>query len=218
VNGGGEVLRLRAMEGNIQLRYVDEVFQRQQELVQQQFQQEAEMELRYFNSMVQQGMQEMQKQMQQNLGQNPTPPPAPAQPVRTPTAPVLAATPRAINIAPAPPAQPPPAQTEILRMKLDEFWWGGVRVDPVEQEARRVKEVRPVYPDVARQAGIEGIVSMSVLINKDGTVEKVEVLSGEQALRDAAVTAVRQWRYRPFVLDGTPVPVLTTVNLGFRIQ
>jgi TonB family protein len=217
VNGGGEVLRLHAMEGNIQLRYVDEVFQRQQELVQQQFQQETEMELRYFNSMVQQGMQEMQKQMQQNLGQNPTPPP-PARPASAPTAPVLAATPRAGVPALAPPAQPPPAQTEILRMKLDEFWWGGVRVDPAEQEARRVKEVRPVYPDVARQSGIEGIVSMSVLINKDGTVERVDVVSGEQALRDAAVTAVRQWRYRPFVLDGTPVPVLTTVNLGFRIQ
>ena len=46
-----------------------------------------------------------------------------------------------------------------------------------------MKEVKPVYPDIARQAGIEGIVSMRVVINKDGAVEKVEVLSGEEALR-----------------------------------
>jgi protein TonB len=102
-------------------------------------------------------------------------------------------------------------------MKLGEFWWGGVRVDPAEQEARRVKEVRAVYPDVARQAGIEGIVSMRVVINKDGAVEKVDVLSGEQALQQAAITAVRQWRYQPFLLEGNAVPVVTIVNVKFQI-
>ena len=91
-------------------------------------------------------------------------------------------------------------------------------MDPAEQEARRVKEVKPVYPDVARQAGIEGIVSMRVLINKEGAVEKVDVISGEQALQMAAITAVRQWRYQPFVLEGNAVPVMTTVNVKFQIQ
>ena len=91
-------------------------------------------------------------------------------------------------------------------------------MDPAEQETRRVKEVKPVYPDIARQAGIEGIVSMRVLINKDGAVEKVDVLSGEQALQQAAIAAVRQWRYRPFLLDGNTTPVVTIVNLKFQIQ
>jgi len=59
---------------------------------------------------------------------------------------------------------------------------------------------------------------MRVLINKDGAVEKVEVLSGEQALLQAATSAVRQWRYRPFVLDGNAAPVVTIVNLKFQIQ
>ena len=216
VNGGGEVLKLRAMEGNIQLRYVDEAFIRQQELVQQQVRQEIEMEQRYFQTIVPQNIEDMQKQMNQTWVQNSsgTVVVRPAQPA---TAPPAIATSPGPGVPPTP-AAPPPPQAEVLWMKLGEFWWGGVRVDPVEQEARRVKEVKAVYPDVARQAGIEGTVSMRVMINKEGAVEKVDVISGEQALQMAAITAVRQWRYRPFLLDGNPVPVMTTVNLKFQIQ
>jgi len=218
INGGGEVLKLRAMEGNIQLRYVDEAFLRQQELVQQQVHQEIEMEQKYFQMMVQQSMEDMQKQMNQTWTQNSnrtivmrTPPPMAAPPA-------FPSIPQSGVALPAPPDTPPPSETQLLWMKLGKFWWGGVRVDPQEQESRRVKEVKPVYPDLARQAGIEGIISMRVVINKDGAVEKVEVLSGERALQNAAVMAVRQWRYRPFVLEGNPVPVVTTVNLKFQIQ
>jgi TonB family protein len=219
INGGGEVLKLRAVEGSILLRYVDEAFMRQQELVQQQVRQEIEMEQRYFQQMVQQSAEEMQKQMNQVWTQSSnvtivtrTSPPSAAPPV-------MPAMPQWGSTAPAPPAAtPPPSETELLWMKLGKFWWGGVRVDPQEQEGRRVKEVKPVYPDVARQAGIEGIVSMRVMINRDGAVEKVEVVSGEQALRNAATNAVLQWRYRPFLLEGNPVPVMTTVNLKFQIQ
>jgi protein TonB len=71
---------------------------------------------------------------------------------------------------------------------------------------------------VARQAGIAGTVSLRVLIGKGGEVVKIDVLSGEQSLQQAAVNAVRQWRYRQYMLDGKPVPVLTTVNLEFRLQ
>jgi TonB family protein len=218
INGGGEVLKLRAMEGNILLRYADDAFARQQELVQQQVLQEIEMEQRYFQQMVQQSAEDMQKQMNQVWSQNSnmtivmrTSPPSAAPPA-------MPSTPQWGAAAPAPPATPPPSETDLLWMKLGKLWWGGVRVDPQEQETRRVKEVKPVYPDVARQAGIEGIVSMRVMINKDGAVEKVEVISGEQALRAAATNAVYQWRYRPFLLEGNPVPVLTTVNLKFQIQ
>jgi TonB family protein len=218
VNGGGEVLKLRAMEGNIQLRYVDDAFLHQQELVEQQIHQEFENAQKNFQIFVQQNMQDMQK-IQQAWAQNSdgTFTVRPPQPAAAPTAPAAGSvTPR--PGVPAPPAAPAPRQTEILWMKLGEFWWGGVRVDPAEQETRRVKEVKPVYPDIARQAGIEGIVSMRVVISKDGAVEKVEVISGEAALQNAAITAVRQWRYTPFLLDGNPVPVVTIVNLKFQIQ
>jgi len=219
INGGGEVLKLRAMEGNIQLRYVDDAFLHQQELVEQQVRQEFENAQKNFQIFMQQNMQDIQR-IQQNWAQDSSGQTIVVRPPQTtiaPTAPLVISTMPMPAAAPVPP-QPPPAQTEVLWMKLGEFWWGGVRVDSAEQEMRRVREVKPVYPDIARQAGIEGIVSMRVLINKDGAVEKVDVVSGEQALQQAAITAIRQWRYRPFLLDGNAVPVVTIVNLKFQIQ
>jgi TonB family protein len=217
INGGGEVLKLRAMEGNIQLRYVDEAFLHQQELVQQQIQQQLDIEQKYFETVIQQGMQDMQKQIGQwTQNSNQTIVVRPPQPATAPTAaPAVSVTPK--PGIPAPPMPPSPPQAEVLWMKLGEFWWGGVRVDPAEQEARRVKEVKAVYPDVARQAGIEGIVSMRVVINKDGAVDEVKVLSGEQLLQQAAISAVRQWRYQPYLLEGNAVPVVTIVNVKFQI-
>jgi TonB family protein len=191
-------------------------------LVEQQVRQEFENEQKNFQIFMQQNMQDLQR-LQQNWAVDSsgrTIVVRPAMPAIAPAVPTqlgTMATPAAAPMPPVPPQQPP-AQTEVLWMKLGEFWWGGVRVDPAEQETRRVKEVKPVYPNIARQAGIEGIVSMSVLINKDGAVEKVDVLSGEQALRQAAITAVRQWRYQPFLLDGNTTPVVTIVNLKFQIQ
>jgi TonB family protein len=227
INGGGEVLRLRAVQGNIQLRFADEMFVRQQELIQQQIHQEIEMQQRMIQTYVLQGVDGANKLNQEAVlaGQQDANremfavPPQPGQRVQPALAPhvLVIRTPTAPPVA-ASPLPPPPPPTEILWMKLGEFWWGGVRVDPVEQEKRRIHEVRPVYPDVARESGIEGTVSMRVLVNKDGGVERVDVLSGEQALQNAAVAAVRQWRYQPFMLEGKPVPVVTTVNLEFRMQ
>ncbi len=115
VNGGGEVLKLRAMEGNIQLRYVDDaMFQHTQELVEQQVLQEFENAQRNFQILIQQNVQDMQK-MQQVWTQNSngtvvvrTPQPAAAPPA-------IATTPRPGSPAPpAPPAVPPPAESEVL--------------------------------------------------------------------------------------------------------
>lgn len=91
-------------------------------------------------------------------------------------------------------------------------------MDTSEEEKRLVHQVRPVYPDVAQQSGIEGTVSMQVRINEEGAVERVNVLSGETALQGAAMDAVKQWRYQPFVLEGKAVPVITIINLEFRLQ
>lgn len=222
INGGGEVLKLRAMEGNIQLRYLDDaVFQHTQELVAQQVRQEFVNAQRNFEIFVQQNAQDMQN-LQRTWTQNSSGQMivvSPAQPMTAPNAtPAAVIAPRAgVPTPPMPPATAPPAPAEALWMRLGEYWWGGVRVDPADQELRRVKEVKPVYPDLARQAGIEGMVSLRVVINEDGAVEKVEVLSGEGALRQAAITAVSQWRYRPYLLQGNPARVVTTVNLEFKI-
>jgi TonB family protein len=107
---------------------------------------------------------------------------------------------------------------EAWSWKLEEFWSGGIHVDPDTQQRRLVQSVLPVYPDVAKQAGIEGSVRLRAYIGKDGAVENLKVVSGPPALVDAAAEAVRQWRYQPTLVDGKPVNVTTTVTVDFRLK
>jgi TonB family protein len=213
VNGGGEVIYLRTSGGNIQLRYADDARLRQQTLLQQQIQQQMDAQQLLTLRIVEESMEEVQRQTQmavQAMQHTPTAPPGnwPQGLPLSPTAPRGQA-----------PAQPPATpESDVLWMKLGEFWWGGVRVDPAEQQKRLIVQPRPVYPEVAHSAGIEGTVSMRVLIGKEGGVEQISVVSGEQALRNAAMEAVRRWRYRPFLLDGERVSVVTTVNVEFRLN
>jgi protein TonB len=76
----------------------------------------------------------------------------------------------------------------------------------------------PEYPEVASRAGIEGQVTLLVRINRDGSVDNVEQLSGEPVLGRAAAEAVEQWRYSPLRVGGEPVNVLTSVTLAFQLQ
>lgn len=99
-----------------------------------------------------------------------------------------------------------------------DFWRGGVRVDADEQQKRLSHSVAPAYPDVARDAGIEGDVTLRLIIGADGTVDEVKVLSGEPVLARAAAEAVAQWRYAPALLDAWPVSVVTTVTVAFRLR
>jgi TonB family protein len=99
-----------------------------------------------------------------------------------------------------------------------DFWWGGVRVDPHEEQKRLSHAVAPEYPDAARQAGIEGDVTMRVVVGPDGAVNGLKLLSGDPALARAAMESVAQWRYAPALLDGWPVSVVTTVTVAFRLH
>lgn len=110
-----------------------------------------------------------------------------------------------------------PDITEFARL-LDVFFWGGIRVDPVEQQKHLVTSVAPSYPEVARLAGIEGDVTLRILIDKDGTVRDIRPISGPPVLGRAAVRAVEQWRYTPALVNGYPVDVVTTVTFSFRLQ
>lgn len=80
-----------------------------------------------------------------------------------------------------------------------------------------LQQVIPIYPPMARAARIEGCVVLKATISKAGTIEKLSVMSGPVMLRQAALDAVRSWRYRPFLLNGSPVDVETTVNVVFRL-
>ena len=86
----------------------------------------------------------------------------------------------------------------------------------VLSEAQLMKKVEPVYPHIAIVAGISGTVKLHAIIAKDGSVEDLNVVAGHPLLAEAALDAVRQWRYRPYVLNGKPIEVETFITVVFR--
>jgi TonB family protein len=95
-----------------------------------------------------------------------------------------------------------------------------IRVGGFVQNARLSSQVHPQYPPTLLNAGIEGAVTMEGIIGIDGNVLSLKVLSAEARPEfvDAAVDAVRQWHYQPTLLNGTPVEVLTTITVEFRLR
>lgn len=85
-------------------------------------------------------------------------------------------------------------------------------------EGNLLSAPRPIYPNFARISHIEGKVSMRATISKAGSVKTLHVIKGPQALRSAAIDAVRNWRYKPYLVDGRPVEVATTVYVDFSLK
>ena len=86
------------------------------------------------------------------------------------------------------------------------------------KEPKKLKHVTPVYPDIARQARVQGIVILECTIGAEGKVTKVTVLRGIPLLEAAAIEAVEQWVYAPTLLNGVPVPVIMTVTVNFKLS
>jgi len=95
---------------------------------------------------------------------------------------------------------------------------GPVRVGGNVQAAKIVNRVQHVYPPLARQTRISGTVRLHAIISKDGSIQQLEVLSGHPLLQQAALDAVRQWRYQPTLLNGEPVEVDTTIDVIFSLN
>jgi protein TonB len=98
------------------------------------------------------------------------------------------------------------------------FLWGAIRIEPGHQQRRLIHSIAPEYPDVARLAGIEGDVTLRILVSEDGTIGDITPLSGPPVLARAAIRAVEHWRYAPARVDGRPVGVVSTVTLAFRLH
>jgi protein TonB len=81
-----------------------------------------------------------------------------------------------------------------------------------------VHQTQPVYPAIARAARTQGTLALTAIISKSGTIENLRVLSGPQLLRQAAIDAVQEWRYRPYLLNGDPVQVETQINVIFSLN
>lgn len=81
-----------------------------------------------------------------------------------------------------------------------------------------IRRVEPQYPAVAKQIHLEGVVILNAIISRDGNIERVNVASGPGLLAVAAREAVRQWKYRPYFLNGEPVEVETQITVNFTLE
>jgi protein TonB len=93
-----------------------------------------------------------------------------------------------------------------------------VQVSPREQLPTLLYQVPPVYPLQARAAGLEGVVSLSIVVDKDGLVRDVHLVRGDPLLAPAAIEAVSRWRYKPAFLDGVPRATSRTVMVEFSLS
>jgi protein TonB len=107
---------------------------------------------------------------------------------------------------PPPPPPPPPASKPVIPVRI-----GGNLSAPA-----LVKRVEPIYPDVALMAKVGGMVILEAVVGADGSVESVKILRSVKFLDNAALDAVKQWKYSPLILNGVPTPFILTVTLNFH--
>jgi TonB family protein len=199
LNGGGEVLRLKTASGNIRLKHSDtepEIRLNQQQM--KELQRRLELQRQRFVEQERRIEQQVKAQVQQVERQFERMEAQLEQKVKE--------------------REHETGRWEEWERRLEEMWLGSIRVDSETQQQKLIHTARPAYPDVARQAGIEGTVRLRAVIGKDGSVESLKVLSGHPVLVNVAREAVRRWRYQPTLVDGKPVNVLTTITVEFRLQ
>jgi protein TonB len=85
-------------------------------------------------------------------------------------------------------------------------------------EGDLVYNVLPAYPPLARSARVQGTVVLQAIISRQGAIENLRMLSGHPMLVRSAIDAVRQWRYRPYILNGEPVEVETQITVTFSLD
>lgn len=93
---------------------------------------------------------------------------------------------------------------------------GTIRISQGVSQGLLIKKVQPVYPAIARQVHRHGSVQLLATIDKFGDIAKVQVLTGDAMLSRSAVDAVKQWKYRPYLLNGSPVEIETQITVVFN--
>jgi protein TonB len=116
------------------------------------------------------------------------------------------------GIPSAAPPPPPPAKEKPKAPS------GPIRVGGNVQAAKLVRQPKPVYPPLAKQARIQGAVKFTAIIGKDGTIQNLQLLSGHPLLVQAATEAVKQWVYQPTLLNGEAVEVVTQIDVNFTLS
>jgi TonB family protein len=115
---------------------------------------------------------------------------------------------------PAPPAPPPAPVMKVPAGKPS----GPQRVSSGTLAGNLISKVDPVYPDDAKAARVQGVVVLRAVIAKDGTIEKLTYISGPPPLVVSAIEAVQQWKYKPYLLNGEPTEVETTINVNYTFE
>jgi TonB family protein len=100
----------------------------------------------------------------------------------------------------------------------EKFAAGAVKAEGDIKPPQLIKEVQPVYPEIARQAEVQGVVILSVKADEEGKIVDTMVLRSIPLLDQAAIDAVKQWVYEPYVKDGKPVPIVFTVTVRFVLK
>jgi periplasmic protein TonB len=108
-----------------------------------------------------------------------------------------------------------PVAVEIAPVKPNPT---SIRASTGVQQAMLIHEVKPPYPPLARQARISGTVRLAAVIARDGTIQHLQVITGPPLLVKAALDAVQQWRYKPTLLSGEPVEVITEIDVNFTLS
>jgi protein TonB len=117
-----------------------------------------------------------------------------------------------ISAAPAPPPPPPP-KVEAPKPVTPQR----IRVGGNVQRAMQLSAPAPVYPPLAKQARIQGVVRLNAVISKEGLIEQLTAVSGHPLLIPSALEAVKKWRYKPTLLNGEPVEVITQIDVNFTL-
>lgn len=112
----------------------------------------------------------------------------------------------------APPPPPPPKEAPKPVTPKQ------IRVGGNVQAAKLVRQPKPVYPPLAKQARIQGTVRFNAVIGKDGAIANLTLVSGHPLLVPSATEAVRQWVYQPTLLNGEPVEVVTVIDVNFTLS
>jgi protein TonB len=116
-------------------------------------------------------------------------------------------------IANAPVAPPPPPKVEAPKAAPQR-----IRVGGNVQKANLINAPKPSYPPLAKQARIQGTVKLNAIIDKEGLIQQLTVVSGHPLLIPAALEAVKQWRYKPTLLNSEPVEVITQIDVNFTLS
>ena len=120
-------------------------------------------------------------------------------------------------VVPAPSGNPAGSDTRSTTTPPPGMVARRVQISDEVSRALCTTKIAPVYPPIARQARVQGDVILKAVIGKSGDVLNLQFISGPPMLAQAAIRAVKQWKYEPYLLNGTPVEVETQVTVSFRL-